>query len=394
MKRIMIILLEIWMSCAIAWSQTFHAIIFANTQNNTIGESVQVDYDRMGIEFATISSFIGYKLQKYYYQGTPNRFNARNLNKVLNEIQCGSNDIVFFYYSGHGLRAANERTPYPEMVLKVNEPINVSDLYPLHNVYQQIKAKHPRLTIVFGDLCNSTDESFYRDYNNNRGATIRSVEICDIYKNLFLNVKGGLIAASSKPGHTSGCARFNDGTHAGGNFTASFLQILGEIVSQGRMANWNDLFANTQQLCQRISHVDDLGEKQTPIYSLSELSAAEPPIINTSHVPVQSQTASSTQESEQDNLAQAMSLIANDGTDRLKRIQSISNTLNRYFTNGQAKVEVVGRDSKTIVNTTTVSKYLNYLSMAVNMEGVLVVAEQKGSGGKLSYIKIHEIRKQ
>lgn len=383
-------------------SQTLHAIIFANTKSpgnpnipgsTGIGPSVTVDFERMGIEMSSISSFIGYKLKKYYYYDTPARFSRSSLERVLTNLTCQPNDIVFFYYSGHGLRAVNEESQYPEMVLKVPYgAASDSELYPLYDVYKIIKRKSPRLTIVFGDLCNSTAKGFYKQSTSEKGASTKSTSVCDTYKNLFLNVKGGIIATSSKPGQTSGCATFADGTDAGGCFTASFLDCLGTCVSKGQNVSWETLLHKTRELTKKISAPNENGEHQNPIYSTSDLTVAPPPSI-----PIISQPLPPISDDEQttiqDNIADALSVIGSDKGELANRIKLITPTLSKFFLNSQAKIQVVGRDSKTIVNTTTAQKYLNYLSIATKMEQVMVV-EQKDSNGKVTYLKVHEMHRK
>lgn len=403
MKKITLLLIICLVFPLSISSQTLHAIIFANTKSpgdpnkpgsTGIGPSVTVDFERMGIEMTSIASFIGYKLKKYYYYDTPARFSKRSLLNVLSNLSCLENDIVFFYYSGHGLRAENESSNYPEMILHVPYVgATPNDLYPLHKVYQTIKSKNPRLTIVFGDLCNSTARGYYSEYGSSRGATTKSIEACDIYKNLFLNVKGGIIAASSKPGHTSGCYTYKDGTEGGGTFTASFLDCLGYFVSQGKDLNWSNLLENARELTKHRSYPDEYGEKQTPVFSTNDLVKAEAP-ATTSASSSSQPTSNDTETTLQDNLAGALSTIGNDRSRNADRIKAIQPTLSKYFANPQAKIQVVGRDSKTIVNTTTANRYLNYLSIATKMEQVMVLDEKKGSNGKITYLKVHEMHRE
>ena len=403
MKKLFILFYICLISALPVCSQTLHAIIFANTkspgnpndpEDTGIGPSVTVDFERMGIEMTSIASFIGYNLKKYYFYDTPSRFCRNSLLDVLNNLSCNEDDIVFFYYSGHGLRAENESSQYPEMILQVPYgEVSPNDLYPLYNVYQKIRNKNPRLAIVLGDLCNSTSRGYYSEYGSSRGATTKSIEACDIYKNLFLNVKGGLIAASSKPGHISGCYQYKDGTEGGGTFTASFLDCLGYFVSKGIDLNWNRLLENTRELTMQRSMLDNQGEKQTPVFSTEDLVIAESPAITPVSSPSQT-TVDDTQTTVQDNLASALSAIANDRRSPTERIRVITPTLSQYFANTQVRVQVVGRDCKTIVNTTTASSYLNYLSIATKMEQVMVLDEKKGNNGKITYLKVHEMHRE
>lgn len=400
MKKTIYILLALFILispfCS-ASAQTLHAIIFANTKspgnpNNPrdegIGPSVTVDFDRMRLEFTSISSFIGYNLKKYYYYGTQDRFNRNCLINVLNNLSCGKDDIVFFYYSGHGARFENEDSQYPEMILKVPYgDVGSQDVYPLYDVYKQIMSKSPRLTIVMGDLCNSTWKGVMKPVSANREASMKSNAACDVYKNLFLNVKGGLIATSSKPGQTSGCAHWTDGSEAGGRFTASFLECLRNYVIGGRNVNWETLLTESRNLTMEIS-----GEqRQCPVFSTKDLVVANSPVINTNATPTV--TSTDEQTASQDNIAFALSNVANSNKLAIERIKGIPNVVSRYFANSQARVQVVGRDSKTIVNTTTIQSYLNYLSIAVNMDQVIVLDEKKNDSGKVTYLKVHEVHK-
>ena len=185
MKRIAFIVLVFTLMAGAAYGGTFHAIIFANTQDANIGESVAVDYGRMSIEMTTIAKSIGYPIKKYFYYGTKDKFSRGNLSAVISSLNCSQDDIIFFYYSGHGGRAANGNNKFPEMCLNVNEPLTVSHLYPLMDVYQKLKDKNARLTLVMGDLCNSVINGYFRDTNTSKGATVLSKETCDVYKNLF-----------------------------------------------------------------------------------------------------------------------------------------------------------------------------------------------------------------
>lgn len=384
--------------------QTFHAIIFANTKNSDIGESVTIDFKRMGLEMTTIAKSIGYTLKKYYYYGTQEDFNRNNLERVLTNLSCTPNDIVFFYYSGHGGRAMNEKTDFPEMCLFVNDENfkSSSQLYPLHDVYSRIRKKNPRLTIVMGDLCNSLLEGYYRNENNaSRGATILSKGTCDVYKNLFQNVRGGLIAASSEPKYTSGCYVFQeDGKwyNAGGYLTHSFLCILQYFVNQSKNVSWDSLMDNTIALTRDLTKnkKDDNGNPcpQTPIYKSDITFAQSSSNVTNINTPPQAPTSSNDAATNQlDNLAYSLSIVGNQSMPKTDRIHNIQKA-KAHFADMQARVQVVGFDNRTIVNTSSIESYLNYLSMATNIDQVVVIETKKNDAGRVSYLKVHEIHYQ
>lgn len=369
-------------------SQTLHAIIFANTKcpgeepgSMGIGPSVTCDYQRMKIEFETMASFLNYKKDFQWYEGSPNHFCRTNLESALNNLSCGKDDIVIFYYSGHGGRSPKEtEDPFPWMQLVVDPyrtPWNASQYYSLSQVLKRIEAKQPRLSIVLGDLCNSLSNAIpQKDVPEMKGATKISKAPCDFYKDLFLKVKGSIISSSSRPGETS--AAFSDG----GAFTICFTEALQIMVSNNMEPDWETLLEGTKIRTSKVTQ-----GKQNPIYEAQLQKVSDIP--STSEQP----SVSPQPTSEDRDIANYLTAIGNSNTAIKERINLVYQTLNLFFASPQAKVEVVGRDGKTIVATKYASAYLNNLSIARNLVKVINVDQTEGSNGKLTYLKVHEMYK-
>ena len=369
-------------------SQTLHAIIFANTKcpgeepgSMGIGPSVTCDYQRMKIEFETMASFLNYKKDFQWYEGSPNHFCRTNLESALNNLSCGKDDIVIFYYSGHGGRSPKEtQDPFPWMQLVVDPyhtPWNASQYYSLSQVLKRIEAKQPRLSIVLGDLCNSLSNAIpQKDVPEMKGATKISKAPCDFYKDLFLKVKGSIISSSSRPGETS--AAFSDG----GAFTICFTEALQIMVSNNMEPDWETLLEGTKIRTSKVTQ-----GKQNPIYEAQLQKVSDIP--STSEQP----SVSPQPTSEDRDIANYLTAIGNSNTAIKERINLVYQTLNLFFASPQAKVEVVGRDGKTIVATKYASAYLNNLSIARNLVKVINVDQTEGNNGKLTYLKVHEMYK-
>lgn len=351
------------------YGQTFHAIIFANTKNPGIGESVVEDYQKMRIEFKSIANFIGYNYKSYEFKDE--NFNRNNLERTINNLSCSPDDIVFFYYSGHGGRSSRDRTEYPQMLLLVDERQGGderTDMYPIFNVKERIKEKNPRLTIVMGDLCNSIPEGdWITPKSIGTGPTMKTSVKSQFYKDLFFNMKGDIIVSSSKPGETSAAYPF------GGAYTHAFLYVLQSMVSNNLDANWNTLLEVTRRYT-----ADNY--KQTPIFQ-----------INVKEEGNQVQPVTHEQEFSSDDLEGGLTLLGRSSTNQLVRIRLIDKILSQYFSSPNVKVEVVGKDGKTIVSTKYANDYLNYLSIARNLEQVIEVDAKRDTGGRLTYLKVHEM---
>lgn len=176
----------------------------------------------------------------------------------------------------------------------------------------------------------------------------------------------------------------------GGYMTHSFLSMLQYCVNNNRGVSWEDLMDATIACTRRLTQENT--RPQTPIYT-SEVSAATPPVssspVNTPPQP----PVSGNETSQADKVAYSLSMVCNQGVPRLERIHNIAGA-KKHFAAGRAMVQVIGADNKTIVNTCGIDSYLNYLSMATNMDQVLVLEARKDSAGNISYVKVHEIHYQ
>lgn len=390
------------LSVLYAQSQTLHAIIFANTEcpgdprnskDRGIGPSVSGDYYRMKVEMTTIATFIGYELKTHYFTGSQEQFNRQNLDGVLDKLDCSSQDIVFFYYSGHGSRSKEEKTDYPQMNLVVdpfhsNIPEKTAN-YPIYNVLTRIKAKKPRLTIVLGDLCNSvSDWATPKSLPFDKEATKVEEAPVKFYKDLFLKVEGSLIAVSSKPGQTS--AAFADG----GAFTLGLMQVLQIMVTEGMEPTWNNLFQKSVEATKIMTE-----GRQIPIYDVSDLrhvaenvSIPIDPVI-TDEETISSEPLEVSITQDEAALSKLLTSIGSSSIDEEKRIDLASEALSLLFESPRAVIKVVGKDGKTEVSTKTAKAYLDWLTVTTNLYKIVPIDGRINSEEKLSYLRVHEMYK-
>lgn len=77
-----------------------------------------------------------------------------SLNALLSGIIVNKEDIVVFYYTGHGFMYQNQVSAYPHLAFGpvVNQGISYPGLEAIHHV---LVVKKGRLTITLGYLCSS-----------------------------------------------------------------------------------------------------------------------------------------------------------------------------------------------------------------------------------------------
>ncbi len=175
MKNALILIL--FCLCVIqAHSQSLHAILVADTDNELTGAGHSQNLQSMKQEVATICELTLLRPQAYVIE--KDKLNTANLLSILNGLQCSKQDVILFYFSGseHIGRVKNAQQAY--LLLK-DGSLGVSEINEILGLYE------PRLSIMITDLCNSTKEqendwAKKTDFSKDR------------YLSLFLRSKGKL----------------------------------------------------------------------------------------------------------------------------------------------------------------------------------------------------------
>lgn len=221
---------------------TFHLIMVANTEIGDIGKSCDVDKRNYVSEFEGVAEALGITFDPIIIDGK--NFTKTKVNEALSKLNVGSNDIVFFVYTGHGFRWSDQTDQYPMLDMRYNVYQKIADenAISLSDVYTKVKAKGGRLNIVFGDCCNSdvginqrTNSTFLASRSN---PNFKQEKL----EKLFIKSSGSLIVTAASPGEVSWSNDVN-----GGFFTASFLSAFHEEISylSNDVADWDGLVNKT-----------------------------------------------------------------------------------------------------------------------------------------------------
>ncbi len=147
----------------------FYYISIANTLDSTIGAGCKKDLENLGPLFKRIPFELDLPIKEISVLGPT--FSKQNVLNAINNIQPKKQDIVVFYYSGHGFSFKDDdKVKYPQLDLRSNPPVYNEKIIKastrnIGQVFEVIKSKGARLNLVISDCCN-TEIDFYRKWPN------------------------------------------------------------------------------------------------------------------------------------------------------------------------------------------------------------------------------------
>ena len=210
---------------SISTAATLYAIIVGDTNISDIGASVEVDMERMEKLMNMISenTDLTLKLQKIIGNDLTNK----NVKNAINRISPKSDDVVFFYWSGHGYNSGGSVLP----TMHINKINNQKSNVKLSDVTEKINKKKSRLFILIGDTCNTSLNANRRDFNDTF-----SRKSSENFEELFLKYKGTVFASGAEVGGYSYGNKLK-----GGAYTTIFLNNLMQELSSSGIPSWDKL---------------------------------------------------------------------------------------------------------------------------------------------------------
>lgn len=210
MKKLSTLLISLLLA-AIAlpsYSQTIHFIMVTDPA----ASGTSIDKRNMFAEIDNIGRACNMRVNKQAFS----KRQSNEYKAAINNLRAGSDDVVFFYYAGHGRNSGNG---WPQFS-------SIKETY----VHEKLKSKGARLAVTMFDCCNiGPTETPYE------GRTKLNPSI--VYVLMFKTSKGDVMASSSSPSKLSWGS---SGT--GGFYTSSFLAAMKNVEDNG--ANIWDKVAN------------------------------------------------------------------------------------------------------------------------------------------------------
>ena len=403
MKKVLTII-ALSMMCAFADAQgMLRSIIFADNNDDRIGKGVQCNMDWIQEEIDIIASCIGMEDNT----AAPLVFeqfncNPQNLRQCIKNFKCGNNDIVLFFYFGHGGRSTQDRSEFPQMCLGRNYLNQNSQWIPLEDVKHEIMKQNPRFLLVFGDCCNSSDTGIspkFRVLTSASATEINSTQKAAM-KHLFLNSRGAVIASGSTKNEVSWYYN-TTAPDGGGFFTKAFQNELEKYAAKTENADWETLLGRIRDAvvkeCQDIKRIDPDMTIQTPHFKVDVTYNGPTPKPNndneTKRIDQNNNNLVDNNNNKQVNNNDFQSVlvdIANERNTPTYRIKQRASVLS-HFANSDVWVDIIGRNNRTVVSSERASDFVERISTAFHLRNFTILDCQRDGNGKITALKVHEI---
>jgi hypothetical protein len=220
-------------------AKQIHVFLGADTITS-LKKPMKQDLKHIKEELSSIARATGLPMTISEYKGQDLTF--QNTIDWIDKTETHSDDIIIFYYTGHGVRVKHMKTPWPCFYFPALEEIVDSNVFINH-----LNSKSSQFCIVLADCCNVLI------------SPLRSLDIYDsgklprrklpdsgkkVYQQLFADTKGVIIASGATPGRRSWC------TEKGSVFTTAFIMSLRNEIKKP-VPNWSHVFRKTCALCRQ-----------------------------------------------------------------------------------------------------------------------------------------------
>lgn len=367
MKRL-ILLFAVLATYIFAGAQTFHAIVFCNTIDRSIGQSMSVELANVSRHFGVLQNLLDDDYLFIITSIDGSRCTASNIQSIINEMNVGPDDVVFTFYGGHGSHAPNNANdPWPQYCMNTGDQ---SKWLPMALVDKWVAQKNPRLRITMANCCNVAQEgvTIKPMWANDSRATKLDGYDAAAFRKLF-GYKGSVMVTSSKLGQYSWCNPY------GGMFTNQFWASMDKIGRGNINPDWNSLMTSAGK---EISVNTDRGVvPQTPYYKIN---------IQSGNGGNGGGNARRDNNRPHDNsLSDMLARLLDKSVAQDTRLALIPDILSKFF-NSSSKVITVASDMSTMVDYEDASDFLHRICLSPYISGISLLNDDKQN------LKVHELR--
>ena len=267
---------------------TMHAVIFAGTEDHSIGKGNIVSHRLISDELKRIHSVNnGIDVNIYNFVGAD--FNVDAVSAIRNQLKIENgnlkNDILFFIFLGHGYNLVTEVLEYPNLVflnttsMETEEDITANSI-PFQQIIREFQLElKPKLFVAYAEACNNnylegektlTDNSAYGTITT----AAPSSRPAEKFKDLFLDLSGLVVFTSSAPSEPS----YIHDLH-GGVYTQAFVKALQmeTSVANNKAASFNSIFDQSKKNLQQAT--SKYSWTQTPQWTNNLNAVKDAPLV-------------------------------------------------------------------------------------------------------------------
>lgn len=243
-----------------------HFIVIADTHDPSIGQTNLKTFNSLtssrGVAQA-ISKYAELQLNPFYLEG--DKCNPKELDNLLASLKVGYDDVLFFYFIGHGWN--NRQNNYPSFILG-NASTDKATLETIsrnqYDIFKALISKKARMTLVIGEACNK-ERSDAPPLTTKREIDIMAPAVYSPakIKALFRNWTGSLLMSSCQRNQVS----FSD--PKGGWMSIAWQAAFEKYWSDDfkGSADWKAIFKEVQRLTETTAIKNQ--QKQNPQYEIN-----------------------------------------------------------------------------------------------------------------------------
>ncbi len=242
--------------CTPLSARDFHAILVADSYSEDISRATKTDLQMIEREIQTIVEIGKYNLKVRLFNKAKSI--AHDVLKTIKSLKAQKDDILLFYFSGHGYRTSlNEGSPWPNL----DFPLENCGL-DFKEIIEEIRKKRAGLSIIFADCCNwKISQRAPPVIKGQLPELTISTSKKKNYNTLFFKTKGIIAVVSASAGQPSYC------TVKGSFYTRSFLRSLKKVVEGERgEVSWSAVFKGARREMEDLLRPHKL--KQVPVVDM------------------------------------------------------------------------------------------------------------------------------
>lgn len=216
-----------------AQAQKIFAVLAADTTDGSIGPGIVANLSNIKGFLEVVHSLTNLDVNTVEISG--DNFGCNAISDALDGVQASANDVILFYYSGHGFRQNSDQTQFPEFYCIRSRQDKELDL---SNAVIHLQKKKPRLIFAAADTCNVpvSPQAVPAAAGLPPSEQMRKSGLLQ----LFVNYSGTLTMSGAKPGEYSWY--MTSGAGLGGFFTNQLLRVINnEINDKGGQSRWEDI---------------------------------------------------------------------------------------------------------------------------------------------------------